>query len=277
MLEVNPEHLCVDGTQTRNPRKFLDPYREQIQELLERGFRPTQILRKLQEMYPGVTIKRTTLNDYCVKLRAELFEYTQSPAEDAPALNEGSILFPYAENIKQMLADGKPITVIFAVIKSAGYAGSYSLLQQHCHRIKPATYRAKKMTRKVKRRALVAAAWSGKSGLSEAGIAHIETNYPIYGEIKSIVSEFREAYTNKDIAAVKLWCDRYAQCKFPAICSFIKGINADADAFYNSMIYQYSNGLLEGCVNKLKVAKRSMYGRASCELLRAKLLLANDA
>ena len=69
--------------------------------------------------------------------------------------------------------------------------------------------------------------------------------------------------------------DKYSQCKFPAICSFINGINADADAFYNSMKYKYSNGLLEGSVNKLKAVKRSMYGRASFFLLKAKLLLAN--
>jgi len=65
------------------------------------------------------------------------------------------------------------------------------------------------------------------------------------------------------------------QCKFPAICSFVNGINDDIDAFYNSMIYQYSNGLLKGFVNKLKAVKRSMYGRASYILLMAKLLLAN--
>ena len=275
MLCVNPEYLCVDGTQTRKSRKLLDPYRKQIQELVERGFQPTQILAKLQEMFPGIQIKRTTLSDFCIKLRAELFEFTQSPAEGVPTLNEDSILAPYADRIKQMLTDGKPITVIFAAIKSDGYAGSYSLLQQHCHRIKPVTYRTKKAMRKVKRRDLVTAAWSDKSGLSEADIAYIEANHPIFIEIKGIIAEFREAYSNKDIDAVKLWCDRYAQCKFPAICSFINGINADTDAFYNSMKYKYSNGLLEGCVNKLKAVKRSMYGRASYALLRAKLLLAN--
>jgi len=36
----------------------------------------------------------------------------------------------------------------------------------------------------------------------------------------------------------------------------------------------YSNGILEGKVNKLKEVKRSMYGRASHSLLRAKMLLA---
>jgi len=273
MLHATPEHMCVDGTQTRKTHKLLDPYKEQIQEFIERGFQTSQILAKLQGMFPGIHIKRTTLSDFCVKLRAELFDYIQSPERSPPPLSNDSILLPYADRIKGMLADNKQITVIFATVKSEGYTGSYSLLQQHCHHAKPITYRTKKVMRKVKRRELVTMAWSGKSNLDESEIEFMEANYPIFVEIKGIIAEFREAYSTKDIDAVKLWCAKYGQCKFPAICSFINGINADADAFYNSMKYEYSNGLLEGCVNKLKAVKRSMYGRASYALLRAKLLL----
>lgn len=275
MLRVNPEYMCVDGTQTLKRHKLLDPYREQIQEFIERGFQTSQILKKLHDIFPDINIKRSTLSYFCVKLRAEIFDYAQSPAESPPPLNSKSILSPYADRIKQMLADSKPITVIFSSIKSEGYTGSYSLLQQHCHTIKPITYQVKKTVRKVKRRELVSAAWSDKTNLSEKEMIQIEASHPVFVEVKALVAEFREAYSNKDIGAVKLWCSKYSQCTFPAICSFINGLNADIDAFYNSMIYKYSNGLLEGCVNKLKAIKRSMYGRAGYALLRAKLLLSN--
>lgn len=267
----------MDGTQTRKTHKLLDPYKRQIQELIERGFQPSQILARLREIYPEVRIKRTTLSDFCVKLRAELFDYTQTPAKSPLTLSENSILSPYADKIRLMLNDNKPITVIFAVIKTEGYPGSYSLLQQYCRNIKPPVYRLKKAMRKVRRRDLTSAVWSDKSSLSEQDMSYIETQHPILGEIKSIITEFREAFSRKDIGAVVDWCDKYSQCQFPAICSFINGINADTDAFFNSMKYEYSNGLLEGFVNKLKAVKRSMFGRASYGLLRAKLLLANGA
>jgi len=277
MLYVNPRHLCVDGTQTRKTNKLLDPYKEQIREFVERGFQPSQILAKLREMFPDIYVKRTTLSDFCGKLKAELFEYTRSPAEGTSTLSDDSILSPYVDRTLHMLDDCKPITVIFSAIKSEGYTGSYSLLQQHCHRIKPKTYRTKKTTRKVKRRELVTVAWSGKADLTEKEIVYIDANYPVFVEIKGVIAEFRQAFSNKDIDAVKLWCEKYAQCEFPAICTFINGINADTDAFYNSLKYSYSNGLLEGSVNKLKAVKRSMYGRASYALLRAKLLLINSS
>jgi hypothetical protein len=226
-------------------------------------------------MYPGLSIKRTTLSDYCVKLREEIFKYAQPPAAGNPVLSGGSILAPHTDEVRRLLADGKPVTAIFAAINTAGYTGSYSLLQQYCLKLKPIMRRIKKTTRKVRRRELVTTTWSGRAALTETDIAYIEEKHPVFAEIKAIVAEFRDVYSNEDVNAVKLWCERYVQCKFPAICSFINGINADADAFYNSMKYPYSNGLLEGCVNKLKAIKRSMYGRASYALLRAKMLLNN--
>ena len=225
-------------------------------------------------MFPGLCVKRRTLNSYCVKLRTDLFEYSESPADHVSAVVDDSILSPFFDRIKQMRDDGNLITTIFTTITAEGYTGSYSLLQQCCHRINPIISRKKKLVRKVKRRDLVMAVWSlEKSDLTEKDITYIETNHPDLVEIKSIVAAFRTAYSGKDIEAVKLWCATYAQCRFPAICSFINGINADVDAFYNSMKYTYNNGLLEGSVNKLKAVKRSMYGRASYALLRAKLLV----
>ena len=277
MLHINPDYMCIDGTQTRKNRKLLNPYKRQVLELMEQGFKNWQILAKLREAHPGVNIKRTTLGDFCSSLRDEIYEQIDVPAESIMELNANSILSPYVEKIKDMLSQSKAITLIHTSIKAEGYSGSYSLLQQYCLTMKPTTCRVKKSAHKIKRRDLTTAVWSEKSDISEKDMSYIETNYPVICRIKDIITEFRTAYTNKDTGAVKLWCEKYAGCGFPAICSFINGISADSDAFYNSIKYEYSNGLLEGCVNKLKAVKRSMYGRASCILLRAKLLLANNS
>ena len=88
--------------------------------------------------------------------------------------------------------------------------------------------------------------------------------------------EFRTSYSNKDVEAVEQWVNRYSECSFQSIASFIHGIKMDSAAFYNSLKYDYNNGLLEGCVSKLKEVKRTMFGRASYALLRAKMLLSNN-
>jgi hypothetical protein len=275
MLLVNPKHMCVDGSRTRAVRRQLDPYQQQIRELIEQGFEPSQILRKLRNTYPTVDFKRTTLNDFCIRLKAELYEYTERQTDDSPELSHDSILFQHADKIKNMFTSGKPLTEILSTIKADGYNGSYSLLQQYCFVIKPIAVRSRKTAHKIKRKDLTSFVWSGGGTIESVDIDYINDNYPDFGEIKTIIDSFRTAYSGKDADSVKEWCEKYCQCRFPAICSFIKGIANDKDAFYNSMKYEFSNGLLEGSVNKLKTVKRSMYGRASYLLLRAKLLLAN--
>jgi hypothetical protein len=41
-------------------------------------------------------------------------------------------------------------------------------------------------------------------------------------------------------------------------------------AIINSMKYQYSNGVVEASVNKIKLVKRIMHGRCSFDLLKSK-------
>ena len=55
--------------------------------------------------------------------------------------------------------------------------------------------------------------------------------------------------------------------------SFINGIERDLTAVKNAIAYEYNNGLAEGKINKLKLIKRTMYGRCQFDLLRNKILL----
>ena len=56
---------------------------------------------------------------------------------------------------------------------------------------------------------------------------------------------------------------------------FANGILQDKDAVAAALTEQWSNGQTEGQNTKLKLVKRQMYGRASLDLLRARLMGAN--
>jgi transposase len=51
---------------------------------------------------------------------------------------------------------------------------------------------------------------------------------------------------------------------------FAGAIRSDLDAVANAITERWSSGQVEGQVNRLKTIKRSMYGRAGHELLRAR-------
>ncbi len=57
---------------------------------------------------------------------------------------------------------------------------------------------------------------------------------------------------------------------------FAKTLRQDISAVQNAVTDQWSNGQTEGQINRLKTLKRSMYGRASIELLRARMLPLKD-
>lgn len=62
------------------------------------------------------------------------------------------------------------------------------------------------------------------------------------------------------------------QSKLKEFESFARGLSEDHGSVINALRYQWSNGQLEGQVNRLKLIKRQMYGRAKFDLLRARVL-----
>jgi transposase len=58
----------------------------------------------------------------------------------------------------------------------------------------------------------------------------------------------------------------------PEIRGFAEGIRRDEAAVLEGVTQRWSNGPVEGHVNRLKTVKRQMYGRAGFVLLRARVL-----
>lgn len=54
---------------------------------------------------------------------------------------------------------------------------------------------------------------------------------------------------------------------------FCNGLTKDIDAVKNAIKYKWTNGLVEGNVNRLKNKKSEMYGRCGFELLKRKVCL----
>jgi transposase len=61
----------------------------------------------------------------------------------------------------------------------------------------------------------------------------------------------------------------------PALRSFVTGLRTDQDAVTNGLGLRWSSGAVEGHVNRIKMLKRQMYGRANPDLLRRRVLLAD--
>jgi transposase len=71
---------------------------------------------------------------------------------------------------------------------------------------------------------------------------------------------------------LETWLSSVEESTLPEFKSFAKGIQQDKAAVLAGLMLPWSNGPLEGHVNRLKLIKRSMYGRAKLRLLRQRVL-----
>ena len=69
-----------------------------------------------------------------------------------------------------------------------------------------------------------------------------------------------------------VWMKEARSTRIKELLSFVAGIERDYDAVKAGLTLKWSQGPVEGTVNKLKVYKRLMYGRAGFPLLRQKML-----
>jgi len=70
------------------------------------------------------------------------------------------------------------------------------------------------------------------------------------------------------------WRSSAEASHLPELQSIARGIQHDKAAVLAGLTLPWSNGPLEGHVNRLKLIKRSMYGRAKLHLLRQRVLCA---
>ena len=68
------------------------------------------------------------------------------------------------------------------------------------------------------------------------------------------------------------WLKNAERSKIRAITSFASKLKDDLDAVRNGVTLSWSNDQVEGQVNRLKMLKRQMYGRASHSLLKKRFL-----
>jgi transposase len=90
-----------------------------------------------------------------------------------------------------------------------------------------------------------------------------------------LLQEFKLLMENKRGCQLNQWISKTMNSPVIEFGAFAKGLKPDLIAVKNAFSLPWSNGQVEGQINKLKTIKRQMYGRASFSLLRKRLLLAS--
>jgi len=87
-----------------------------------------------------------------------------------------------------------------------------------------------------------------------------------------ILDEFTGLVRKQSTETLKEWLSRAEVHPCPEVRRFAEGIRRDESAVNDAITTRWSNGSVEGHVNRLKTIKRQMYGRAGFTLLRLRVL-----
>ncbi|MFD3537493.1 transposase [Streptomyces sp. NPDC058664] len=88
------------------------------------------------------------------------------------------------------------------------------------------------------------------------------------------VRRFATMMTGRHGDRLEEWIVNAEEDTLAPLGSFARNLRRDIDAVRNGLTLPHSSGAVEDNINRLKMLKRQMLGRASLDLLRKRVLLA---
>jgi transposase len=87
-----------------------------------------------------------------------------------------------------------------------------------------------------------------------------------------LAQAFAQMIRKRTASALEPWLEGATESGIPELRTFATGVKRDQAAILAALTYAWSQGQVEGQINRLKLIKRQAYGRAGFDLLRHRVL-----
>jgi transposase len=200
-----------------------------------------------------------------------------------------TILDPYRAYVHQRWQEGyHNLAQIYREINKQGFTGSYSTVYGLCRELEqmkgedmPSTPLFQALKRPKRRYSPRQAAFlfirrpEKLSQAQEADLAVILTENPQFNQWRELAQQFMTLLRKRDVSAFDSWLSAVAEHGSGSMKRFASGLQADYAEVAAALTYEWSNGPTEGHINRLKLVKRQMFGRAKLDLLRKRVMYRN--
>ncbi|MFI9496184.1 ISL3 family transposase [Streptomyces halstedii] len=156
-----------------------------------------------------------------------------------------------------------------------GYTGSYQRVRAYLRqkRTSPGPVTARPPSPRI------VAGWvlrrpASLSETEQLRLKHVRANCPEIDALTKHVRSFATMLTERRGELLPDWLTAVRQDDLPSLHTLAAGIDRDRDAVIAGLTLPWSSGVVEGHVNRIKMLKRQMFGRAGFHLLRKRVLLA---
>jgi transposase len=96
--------------------------------------------------------------------------------------------------------------------------------------------------------------------------------HPQVKRLNALFQQFAQMLRDRRGEELDQWLHTAFHAGIPELRAFVRKLRQDQQAVQAGLVLKWNNGMVEGHVNRLKVLKRSMYGRANFDLLRLRVL-----
>jgi transposase len=274
-VPVAPPVSTVKSQQTieHNRARRLADY-EQVRDFSQQGW-------TIKAIAAQVGRNRRTVKKY---IRASTFPQRQPRRRRHPTL-----LDPYKTYLLERWNAGCHSALeLCREIQSQGFQGKYSVVADYVSRFRVAGRRVSKhrdsgvpatIVEADKPLTARVATWlvmRREATLDEKEKQQLAQLQEQGGEITSAISltqDFAALVRQRQPDQLETWLERAAASCLQSFKSFATGLRADYEAVKAGVTLPWSTGPVEGQINRLKMLKRQMYGRANIDLLRQRVLL----
>ncbi len=89
---------------------------------------------------------------------------------------------------------------------------------------------------------------------------------------RRLALQFVTVLHGRSVGALRQWLTDAKDSAVAELRRFAASLRSDYAAVEAGIVEEWNNGMVEGHVNRLKLLKRQMYGRAKFDLLRIRVL-----
>ena len=188
-----------------------------------------------------------------------------------------SLLDDYKPYLHQRWNEGcTNVRQLHAELKERGYKGGYGTIRDYVLPFREAGAAPPAVPGPPKARDLASWILTDPDNLDDDEkdkLAQARERCPHLDALAGHVTEFAKILTGLHGDRLDDWITAVEADDQPDLHSFARGLKHDHDAVLNGLTMPWSSGVVEGNVNRLKMIKRQMYGRATFGLLRKRVLL----
>ncbi len=156
-----------------------------------------------------------------------------------------------------------------------GYRGSYGIVSAYMRkkRTSPRPVTARPPAPRVVTRWILSRPET-LTELEQLRLKAVLAECPELEALTGHVRAFAQMLTERQGERLPQWLDAVRQDDLPSLHTLASGIDRDRDAVIAGLTLPWNSGVVEGHVNRIKMLKRQMFGRAGFHLLRKRVLLA---